>query len=193
MDAADQRELMTAIAESTAPRHDASAVELLRTILDDDKAITRQELASLWGITDRCISFMLHSRVHISIQRWGELFAAIGDERILRLLIDPEKFALYPLPDPALVGTSRGIAHAFIRLKESHAQTSLYIKRMIDILGDMRVDGDDCELVCDLKHDLPELIASILAAERHIFHLYEKWLAQQESGVAGSIGKAVAR
>jgi len=67
------------------------------------------------------------------------------------------------------------------------------MQRMLGILRDMRVDGDDGELVCDLKHDLPELIAAIVAGEKHILHLYEKWQAQQDAGVAGSIGKAVAR
>lgn len=197
MDAADQRDLMTAIDEATAHPHDARAVELLRTILDDDRAITRQQLAALWGISERCVYFMLSSRVHISVQRWGELFARLGDERILRLLIDPERFAVYSLPEPALLGTTPGLAQAFISLERAHRQTAVYVERMLGILGDMRVDGDDGELVCDLERDLPELIAAILAGARHVMHLYERWEQRQASGVAGSIGqrggKAVAR
>jgi len=196
MDATEQDTLMTALCDATDdPR--LPSLDLLRTLLDREKVINRKHLCGMWGVQPSTIGHMLAGRVHISIERWAVLFDDLRDERILRLMIDPNRFALYALPEVCMLGTTDGLSQAFIGLETAHRRTSLYVERMLSILGDMRVDGDDGELVCDLKHDLPDLIAALLAGAAHVLHLYERWCERQQSGVAGSIGsqskKAVKR
>lgn len=186
--AASETELMTALAETTA--HDSRAVQLLRTIVDDEQGITRQQLADLWGVSPQAIYFMLNHRIHISIERWALLFDELRDERIMRLLVDPRKFAIYALPEVIGAGDKAGIAHAWIKLHELHNGHSLFVDRLLGILEDGRVDGDDGELIADLRHTMPEYIATLLAAARHVDAMYEEWNRRHAVGMNR---KAVAR
>ncbi len=192
MDATQRDDIMTALADATDVP-DPPSLTLLRTLLDEEQAINRKSLCGLWGIKPSTLGHMLRGDINISIERWAILFDDTRDLRILRLLIDDARYAVYSLPQPADVGTTAGIAQAFLRLDSAHAKMSLYMERMLSILGDMRVDGDDGELVRDLEKELPELISVLLAACRHVMHLYEKWCEHHARGVAGSIGKAVGR
>lgn len=181
MDAATQSEIMNALAETTA--HDSRAVELLRTIVDDEQGITRQELASLWGVSEQAVYLMLNHRIHISIERWAMLFDQLRDERIMRLLIDPRKYAVYALPD---VGAGRDLAamtEAFLKLQRLHNDHGLFVDRLLGILRDRRVDGDDGELIADLRHTLPEYIAVILGVAKLIDAMYEDWIARSAEGM----------
>ncbi len=192
MDATQRDDIMTALADATDVP-DPPSLTLLRTLLDEEQAINRKSLCGLWGIKPSTLGHMLRGDINIGIERWAMLFDDIRDLRILRLLIDEQRFAVYALPEPCDVGTTAGIAQAFLRLESAHSRMSTYMERMLSILGDMRVDGDDGELVRDLEKELPELISVLLAACRHVMHLYEKWCEHHARGVAGSIGKAVGR
>lgn len=192
MDATQRDDIMTALADATDVP-DPPSLTLLRTLLDEEQAINRKSLCGLWGIKPSTLGHMLRGDINIGIERWAMLFDDIRDLRILRLLIDEQRFAVYALPEPCDVGTTAGIAQAFLRLESAHSRMSTYMERMLSILGDMRVDGDDGELVRDLEKELPELISVLLAACRHVMHLYEKWCEHHAAGVAGSIGKAVGR
>jgi len=192
MDATRDDNLMNALRDATDDQR-LPSLDLLRTLLDRQKVINRKHLCALFGVGPATIGHMLAGRVHISIERWAVLFDDLRDERILRLMIDLNHFAVYALPEPCDLGTTDGLSQAFIRLESSHHKMAVYVERMLSILGDMRVDGDDGELVQDLKTELPDLIAAMLAGASHVLHLYERWCQRQQSGVAGSIGKAVKR
>lgn len=192
MDATSREDIMTTLADATDVP-DPPSLTLLRTLLDEDHAINRKSLCGLWGIKPSTLGHMLRGDINIGIERWAMLFDDVRDLRILRLLIDEQRFAVYALPEPCDIGSTAGIAQAFLRLESAHARMSTYMERMLGILGDMRVDGDDGELVRDLEKELPELISVLLAACRHVMHLYEKWCEHHARGVAGSIGKAVGR
>lgn len=181
MDAADQSELMNVLAETTA--HDSRAVELLRTIVDDEQGITRQQLAALWGVTERAVYYMLNHRIHISIERWALLFEELRDERILRLIVDPTKFAIYALPEVSDNPDKASITEALFKLEREHKGHALFVDRLLGILMDLRVDGDDGELIADLRHTLPEYIAALLAAAKHVDAMYEKWLRESAQGM----------
>lgn len=189
MDAAEQSELMNALAETTA--HDSRAVQLLRTIVDEEQGITRQALAALWRVSDRAVSYMLDFRIHISIERWAALFEELRDERILRLLVDPRKHAIYSLPEVGREPDKAGIAHAFFKLKREHDAHAIFVERLLGILEDLRVDGDDAELIADLRHVMPEYISTVLAAATHVDAMYERWCERQGGG--GGERKAVGR
>ncbi len=188
MDAAEQSELMQALAETTA--HDSRAVALLRTIVDEDQGITRQQLAALWGVSDRAVCYMLDCRIHISIERWAMLFEELRDERILRLLVDPRRYAVYALPEVGDGAHPATVTAAMLKLTRLHMGHGLFVERLLGILHDLRVDGDDGELIADLRHTLPEYIASVLAAAKHVDAMYEQWL---KSSAAGMARKAVKR
>lgn len=188
MDAAEQSELMNALAETTA--HDSRAVQLLRTIVDEEQGITRQALAALWRVSDRAVSYMLDFRIHISIERWAALFEELRDERILRLLVDPRRYAVYSLPEVGNGRQTSTVVEAFLKLRRLAGGHALFVERLLGILEDLRVDGDDGELIADLRHTLPEYIAAVLAAATHVDAMYEHWCAHRGEGNGG---KAVAR
>lgn len=181
MDATEQSEIMTALAETTA--HDSRAVELLRLIVDEEQGITRQELASLWGVSDRAIYFMLNHRIHISIERWSALFEHLEDERILRLIVDPRRYAVYALPEVGNGAHPATVTAAMLKLTRLHMGHGLFVERLLGILHDLRVDGDDGELIADLRHTLPDYIAAVLAAAKHVDAMYETWQRQSAEGM----------
>ncbi|MCC6909021.1 MAG: hypothetical protein IT430_13840 [Phycisphaerales bacterium] len=180
--------LMDAFTDATLGADDqVPSLVLLRVLLNREKKINRKALCALWDVKPATLGHMLAGRVHITVERWALLFAETRDERILRLLIDPERFAVYALPELTELGNPVSIGAAFVGLDQAHRRMSMYVQRMLGILGDMRVDGDDGELVCDLKHDLPDLIAALLAGSRQVLYLYEQWCERQSRRVAGRI------
>lgn len=101
----------------------------------------------------------------------------------MRLLIDPRKYAVYALPD---VGAGRDLAamtEAFLKLQRLHNDHGLFVDRLLGILRDRRVDGDDGELIADLRHTLPEYIAVILGVAKLIDAMYEDWIARSAEGM----------
>lgn len=189
MDAAEQRDIMNALAETTA--HDSRAVRLLRTIVDEEQALTRQQLAALWGVSDRAVSYMLDFRIHISIERWSVLFEHLEDERILRLIVDPRRYAVYALPEVGNGAHPATVTAAMLKLTRLHMGHGLFVERLLGILNDLRVDGDDGELIADLRHTLPDYIAAVLAAATHVDAMYETW--QRQSAERVNATKAVKR
>lgn len=190
-------ELVSAYIDSTDNRPDSA--RLLERIIDHEERMTRKQLAGHWGISTRCIGYMISGQIHVSIERWSTLFNLTEDERILRMLIPSEGFALYALP-PVHVNdqkTSQVMKH----LSGLHAQHSSYMERVLEILKDFRVDGNDGELVQELKHQLPEYIGALLASLKHIEFLYDRWYKSLPSSDGAnavakgthSNGKAVAR